>query len=282
MEDSRHKILFAVKDYTVSKQTFGLYLEPKTDMLITFPQPKPSELGVFYESNDYISHTDSKKTLFEKAYQYVRNIAIKNKIKLINTHHENQGNLLDIGCGTGDFLVSAQANGWEVTGIEPSENAKKIATSKSINVFSNTKNIQQNRFDVITMWHVLEHIPNLEQQIAELKKLLKPDGTIFIAVPNYKSYDAKHYGRFWAAFDVPRHLWHFSKTSIKVLFEKHKMKIKKILPMYFDAFYVAMLSEKYKTGKMNLLNAFFIGVKSNYLAKKNHQYSSQIYVIKNQ
>jgi 2-polyprenyl-3-methyl-5-hydroxy-6-metoxy-1,4-benzoquinol methylase len=282
MEDYRQKVLFAVKDYTVSKQTFGLYLDTKTDMLITFPQPKSSELASFYESDEYISHTDSKNTLFEKAYQYVRSIALKNKIKLINSYHQNKGTLLDIGSGTGDFLVSAQLNGWEVTGIEPSENARKIASSKSINVFSNSKNISQKHFDVITMWHVLEHVPNLDHQIAELKKLLKPDGTIFIAVPNYKSYDAKYYGRFWAAFDVPRHLWHFSKVSIKILFEKHKMKLKKILPMHFDAFYVALLSEKYKTGKMNLFNALFIGLKSNYKAKKNQQYSSQIYVIKNQ
>jgi 2-polyprenyl-3-methyl-5-hydroxy-6-metoxy-1,4-benzoquinol methylase len=131
------------------------------------------------------------------------------------------------------------------------------------------------------MWHVLEHVPNVENQIKELKRLLKPNGTIIIAVPNFNSFDAKYYGVFWAAYDVPRHLWHFSKTAIKSLFQKHDLELIKVLPMKFDAFYVSLLSEKYKTGKMNFITAFFIGLKSNMKAKQNLEYSSHIYVIKN-
>ncbi|MCY1240886.1 Methyltransferase domain protein [compost metagenome] len=130
------------------------------------------------------------------------------------------------------------------------------------------------------MWHVLEHVPNLEDQIKELKRLLKPNGSIIIAVPNFKSYDANHYKEFWAAYDVPRHLWHFSKTAIHKLFQKENIELVKILPMKFDSFYVSLLSEKYKTGKMNFVKAFFVGLKSNWKAKRNFEYSSHIYVLK--
>ncbi len=131
------------------------------------------------------------------------------------------------------------------------------------------------------MWHVLEHVPDLEKQIQELKRLLKPNGTIIIAVPNYKSFDAQHYGKFWAAYDVPRHLWHFSKTSIAKLFERENMQLVKVLPMIFDSFYVSLLSGKYKTGKMNFLSGFIIGLRSNLKAKQNLQFSSHIYVLEN-
>jgi 2-polyprenyl-3-methyl-5-hydroxy-6-metoxy-1,4-benzoquinol methylase len=131
------------------------------------------------------------------------------------------------------------------------------------------------------MWHVLEHVPNLENQIKELKRLAKPNGTIIIAVPNFKSYDAKYYGKFWAAYDVPIHFWHFSKTAIKLLFEKEEIKLEKVLPMKFDSFYVSLLSEKYKNGKMNFIKAFWIGFISNWKAKRSLEFSSHIYVLKN-
>jgi 2-polyprenyl-3-methyl-5-hydroxy-6-metoxy-1,4-benzoquinol methylase len=158
---------------------------------------------------------------------------------------------------------------------------KAIAVKKGVSFTENTNLLQSHSFDVITMWHVLEHVPDIGNQIKELKRLLKPDGTLLIAVPNFNSYDAKHYGVFWAAYDVPRHLWHFSKTAIKMLFEKEDMKLEKVLPMKFDAFYVSLLSEKYKSGKMNFFKAFFVGLQSNWSAKRNFEFSSHIYVIKN-
>ncbi len=241
-------------------------------------QPVWSE---YYESDDYISHTDGKRSLFEKAYHFIKVIALKNKLNLINGLNSEKGNLLDIGAGTGDFLTVAKNNGWNIKGIEPSEKAKSIAIQKGVSFAESINNLESHSFDVITMWHVLEHVPDLENQIRELKRLLKPNGTIIIAVPNFNSYDAKHYGIFWAAYDVPRHLWHFSKTAIKLLFEKEGMKLEKILPMKFDAFYVSLLSEKYKSGKMNFFNAFLIGLRSNIKAKANFEFSSHIYVIKN-
>jgi len=281
MDVLNKKHFLTVKDHSVSKEVFELYHDETLDMLITSPQPDLENLGKYYESEDYISHTDNKRSLFEKAYHFVKNIALKNKLNLINGEQSQKGRILDIGAGTGDFLLTAKNNGWETVGVEPSDRAKNIAIQKGISFVNEIGDLQNNSFDVITMWHVLEHVPNLELQIQELKRLLKPTGTLIVAVPNFKSYDAQHYKTFWAAYDVPIHFWHFSKKAIQSLFEKVDMKLEKVLPMKFDSFYVSLLSEKYKTGKMNYISAFFVGLKSNLKAGSTKEYSSHIYVLKN-
>lgn len=281
MDISGKKHFLSVKDYSVSQEDFDLYYDEKLDMLITHPQPSLENLGKYYESVDYISHTDSKRSLFEKCYHFIKSIALKNKLNLINSVQPSKGSILDIGAGTGDFLSFVQQEGWQAIGVEPSEKAKAIAKKKGVSFVGNTSELENNSFDVISMWHVLEHVPDLDSQIKELKRLLKPNGTLIIAVPNFKSFDAKHYGKFWAAFDVPIHFWHFSKTAIKLLFEQEEMKLVKTLPMKFDSYYVSLLSEKYKNGKMNFIKAFIIGLQSNWKAKKNFEYSSHIYVLKN-
>ena len=281
MDVLNKKHFLTVKDHSVSKEIFELYHDETLDMLITFPQPDLENLGKYYESEDYISHTDNKRSLFEKAYHFVKNIALKNKLNLINGEQSQKGRILDIGAGTGDFLLTAKNDGWETIGVEPSDRAKNIAIQKGISFVNEISDLENNSFDVITMWHVLEHVPNLELQIQELKRLLKPTGTLIVAVPNFKSYDAQHYKTFWAAYDVPIHFWHFSKKAIQSLFDKVDMKLEKVLPMKFDSFYVSLLSEKYKTGKMNYISAFFIGLKSNLKAGSTKEYSSHIYVLKN-
>ncbi|MFV5687347.1 class I SAM-dependent methyltransferase [Flavobacterium sp. ZT3R25] len=281
MDISNKKHFLNVKDYSVSQETFDLYHDEALDMLITHPQPSLENLGKYYESVDYISHTDSKRSLFEKAYHFVKSIALKNKLNLINSLQPNKGSILDIGAGTGDFLSVAKENGWHTIGIEPSDKAKAIAKQKGVSFVGETSVLESHSFDVISMWHVLEHIPDLDEQLKELKRLLKPNGTLIIAVPNFKSFDAKYYGKFWAAYDVPIHFWHFSKKAIKMLFEKEDMKLVKVLPMKFDSYYVSLLSEKYKTGKMNFIKAFFIGLQSNWEAKSDFEYSSHIYILKN-
>ena len=270
-----------VKDHSVSQEIFDLYYDESLDMLVTSPQPDSENLGKYYDSPNYISHTDGNKSLFEKLYQAVKNIALKNKLNLINSLSENKGKILDIGAGTGDFLAFVKQNGWQTIGVEPSQKAKEIATNKGVEFVNETSELENQSFDIITMWHVLEHVPDLEKQIQELKRLLKPNGSLIVAVPNFKSFDANHYKEFWAAYDVPIHFWHFSKTAIKLLFEKQNMKLEKVLPMKFDAFYVSLLSEKYKTGKMKYIKAFFIGLKSNFKAKQTSEYSSHIYILKN-
>ena len=281
MDISNKKHFLTVKDYSVSQETFDLYYDETLDMLITHPQTGLENLGKYYESEDYISHTDNKRSLFEKLYHFIKSIALKNKLNLINSLQPNKGKILDIGAGTGEFLSVAKNDGWQTIGVEPSERAKSIAKNKGVSFVEETSELENHSFDVISMWHVLEHVPDLDKQIKELKRLLKPTGTLIIAVPNFKSFDAEHYGEFWAAFDVPIHFWHFSKTAIKLLFEKEEMKLEKVLPMKFDSFYVSLLSEKYKSGKMNFVKAFFVGLQSNWNAKGNFEYSSHIYILKN-
>jgi len=280
MNLSNTKFFLEVKDHTVSQETFELRYDADLDMLITHPQPSLEKLPGYYASVDYISHTDGKETFFEKLYQFVKGIALKNKLKLVNSQSE-KGRILDIGAGVGDFLSVVKKDGWETIGIEPSEKAKAIAIKKGVSFVDSLSELEDHTFDVITMWHVLEHVPDLENQIRNLKRLIKSNGTIIIAVPNFKSYDAKYYGKFWAAFDAPIHLWHFSKNAIEKLFAKEKLELTKVLPMKFDSFYVSLLSEKFKTGKMNYFKAFFIGLKSNLQGSKNNEYSSHIYVLKN-
>ena len=296
-KDNPLELFLKCKDYTVSKKTFSLLKDKNSGILITNPQPKKEELGGYYESEEYISHTDSHKTLFDKIYQIAKKRAIKNKVKIIQKFRiqNSEFKILDIGCGTGDFLKACQNENWNIVGVEPNKKARVLAKSKlgfltskitnfeynNSNVFENIEAIE-NTFDVITLWHVLEHITNLEEYIIQLKKLLKLEGTLIIAVPNYNSFDAKHYKEFWAAYDVPRHLWHFSQKSIKLLFAKVAMNVVKTIPMKMDSYYVSLLSEKYKTGKSNPIKAFFIGFMSNFKAWRSKEYSSLIYILKNE
>ncbi|WP_281847346.1 class I SAM-dependent methyltransferase [Olleya namhaensis] len=273
-----------VKDYSVSGEEFQLIENKTYGYLETIPKPSLDKLPEYYQTEDYISHTDSKRNLFEKVYHSIREISLKRKLKLINSFKTEQKTLLDFGCGTGDFLNTAQNNNWIVSGIEPNKEARLIANSKTNqSVFDSNyiNNLKKESFDVITLWHVLEHIPNLEAQIAQLKALLKPSGVLIIAVPNYKSYDSNYYKQFWAALDVPRHLWHFNQKSVSKLFANINMSVVKTLPMVFDSYYVSLLSEKYKSGWMNIFKAFWIGFRSNHKAKSSGEYSSLIYVLKN-
>lgn len=280
MDFSKQNVYLEVKDHSVSGESFDLLMDEGLQLLKTHPQPSLENLGRYYESEDYISHTDGKRTFFEKIYQAVKQKSLRDKVKLIESLNPAKGNLLDIGAGTGDFLVEAKKNNWQITGYEPSPKARNIALSKGLSLIEDIKHIPDNSIDVITMWHVLEHVPDVEKEISELKRMLKPNGVIIIAVPNYKSYDAAYYGAYWAAYDVPRHLWHFSKTAIEKLFERQGLELIKILPMKFDSFYVSLLSEKYKTGKMNFIKGFMIGMQSNAKARQTKEYSSHIYVIK--
>ncbi|GGK30531.1 methyltransferase [Yeosuana aromativorans] len=278
------KAFLKVKDHSVSGEEFDLLYDSEFDFLETTPQPSKEKLPEYYKSEDYISHTDSKRNLFEKVYHVVKTRTLKRKLKLINKYSKNEISLLDFGCGTGDFLKVAKESEWEVFGVEPNDQARQIANSKLDElVFTSEEflKFEKERFDVITLWHVLEHVPDLNTHLALFKKLLKPNGTLIIAVPNYKSFDAKIYKRYWAAFDVPRHLWHFSRTSINKLMMLNQMEVVKTYPMLFDAFYVSLLSEKYKTGHMNPIRAFCVGCLSNLKAIRSKEYSSLIYVVKN-
>lgn len=268
-----------IKDFLVSGEEFSLVRNEKHGFLQTHPQPLTNELSRYYESDAYISHTDSKKGWFDFLYQSVKRYSINKKVSLINSLNEGTGSLLDVGAGTGDFLKAAQNKGWTISGVEPNQKAREIANEKNLQLKESMEDVLNEKFDVVTLWHVLEHLPNLEASIQKIESLVAEGGTLIIAVPNFNSRDAKHYKNFWAAYDVPRHLWHFSQASMRSIFSS-ELKLVKTKPMIFDAFYVSLLSEKYKTGNKFSLRAFWTGLRSNLAAMKTTEYSSLIYCFK--
>ena len=281
----RFDVHLKVKDYTVSQSSFEIIACKSCSVLFTQSVPNEGEIGKYYQSETYISHTDTQKGFINSLYHKVRKRTLSQKKKLIESRSKTQaGNILDIGCGTGAFLNVMKHSGWQVTGLEPDESAAKIAVDKykiqplpSQDLFL----LPAAKYDAITMWHVLEHVHQLGNYIQQIEKCLKQNGVFFIAVPNYTSYDAGYYKEYWAAYDVPRHLYHFSPKSMEVLLSKYGLVLDAVKPMWFDSVYVSMLSEKYKNGKGNNFKAFFIGLISNLKTVfNNKKCSSLIYIIR--
>lgn len=277
-----HKIISA-KDYTVSQKQFQIMECDNCRLRFTDDVPSQDEIGPYYKSENYISHSNTNKGIINRLYHIVRNITINGKRNTIKKFtQKNKGEILDIGCGTGVFLKSMKDAGWNVTGIEPDAGARKIANeSNGINAADPEKlfELSPYSFDAITLWHVLEHVHELHAYMEQIKKLLAPGGHVFIAVPNYTSYDAAYYKEHWAAYDVPRHLYHFSPGSMVNLLNAHGLTLKKTLPMWFDSFYVSMLSEQYRTGSNNYVNAIFRASVSNIKAIGDiNKCSSLIYI----
>jgi 2-polyprenyl-3-methyl-5-hydroxy-6-metoxy-1,4-benzoquinol methylase len=278
--------ILRVKDFSVSGEIFDLHLCNHCQFLFTAQPPTPENIGRYYQSEDYISHTDSNEGLFNKVYQLVRRFTLRSKHNLIVKYAElsRPGRLLDYGCGTGAFIKEMQKGGWNVLGIEPVKAARSRAASQTNTVVIDPSDIHVYRrelFDVITLWHVLEHVHDLHATLDKLSELLSLGGLMVIAVPNHTSVDAKYYGEYWAAYDVPRHLYHFNSQSLHLLLKRHGLSVAKILPMWFDSFYVSLLSEKYKQGKMKMIQAVLIGFYSNLVSLfKPCTCSSQIYIVR--
>jgi SAM-dependent methyltransferase len=269
----------SVKDFSISQEIFQTQICETCSLVFTNPRPGKNEIAPYYEGDVYISHSDSKKGLINRVYHLVREQALKSKLSLINSLKPENKSLLDVGAGTGAFLNFMKKNAWEVEGVEPVESVRNKVLTQGLNVFDEAylKNSGK-KYDIITLWHVLEHVHTLEERISELHNLIKDSGYIIIAVPNHSSYDRKHYREFWAAYDVPRHLYHFSDESLIPLFKKSGLKLVKKEPMIFDSFYVSLLSEKYK-GKTNYIKSLWVGLKSNLSGKQTGNYSSNIYIF---
>lgn len=269
----------STRDFLVSGENFALRYDPEYDMLVTSPRPEPDKLAGYYESDHYISHSDSDKGLLAFLYQTVKRRALKSKLRLIEQLNSGKGSLLDVGAGTGAFLKASAGKGWRIAGVEPNKKARDIAFGKDVSLNESLAELGQDQFDVVSLWHVLEHMPDLHNVVEQLKMLVKPGGHLLIAVPNFKSYDAKFYKEFWAAYDVPRHLWHFSEQSVRMLFSD-RLNLVAIKPMIYDSFYVSLLSEKYKNGSAFSLKALLIGFISNMKAWSSGEYSSRIYCFR--
>jgi SAM-dependent methyltransferase len=270
-------------DHTVSKKTFNIVECTACGLKFTNPRPEDGEIGNYYKSEEYISHTNTKKGVVAKLYHAVRAYTLKRKLEIV-TSVVSRGTILDFGCGTGMFLGEAKAAGWNTVGLEPDAGARKIAEENGIKALTRIEEIRKvapsSGFDAITLWHVLEHVTDLKGTINELRSLLKDNGAIIVAVPNPSSWDAKHYMEYWAAFDLPRHLYHFDPPTLTRLMELSGFKAVKLLPMKFDSYYVSLLSEKYKTGRQSLIKGFLSGLRSNMAASSAQEYSSVIYVFK--
>lgn len=275
--------LLTVKDHSVSKEAFVIW--QCSDCTLRFTQDVPDEdsIGPYYQSQDYISHTNTDKGLLNKLYQRVRKYTLGQKADLIISHTNAKGRILDVGAGVGAFLSVMKEKGWEITGIEPDEGARKIAAQNfgvQLQPSHVLGKLEANSFDAITLWHVLEHVHQLHAYIEQLKNLLNENGKIFIAVPNYTSLDAAAYRTYWAAYDVPRHLYHFTPKAMETLVRQHGLRLIAKKPMWFDSFYISLLSSKYRSGRTSWLGAGWNGLRSNLAAAANSdKCSSLIYVI---
>ncbi|MDR0733907.1 MAG: class I SAM-dependent methyltransferase [Dysgonamonadaceae bacterium] len=275
--------MFHCKDFRISGEMFGICKCPACLFGMTLPQPSPDEIGKYYQTPDYVSHSETKRGIVNKLYHLVQKTNTKNKIRLVERFLPKGGKLLDVGCGAGYFLSVCKEGGMETEGVEVDAGARSKAESRvGRAIYPSLKAAEASgkQFDVITLWHVFEHLHDVRSSFAQLKSLLKPSGLLILALPNPLSADAVHYGKHWAAYDVPRHLSHFSPQSINTLAGNHSMKLKTYAPMKFDAYYVSILSEELKgRGKMCALPlGLWQGYRSNRQARTTKNYSSVIYV----
>jgi len=274
------------KDYSLTGESFQIIQCAHCNLKYTDPIPTKEAIGPYYNFPTYISHTDDQSGLINKIYHRVRTRTLAQKTKWVQSLFTGyKGHLLEVGAGTGAFAHAMSKKGWEITALEPDAASRERAFNNySIQVepIDALHLLHENKYDVITLWHVLEHVHDLNEYMACFYKLLKPNGRLIIAVPNYNSYDAGYYKKYWAAYDVPRHLYHFSPRSMNFLTKKFNMELVQIKPMWFDSFYVSLLSERYKkSGVFGMIRAVIIGCISNLLALKNNDRASSIvYEIK--
>lgn len=275
-----------VKDHAVSKESFILCKCSKCNLLFTNPRPDAESIAPYYEFPEYFSHEDKAKNLTQFIYQKVRNYSVKKKVKQISELHK-KGSILDYGCGTGALLSEAKKQGWKVSGIEPNKKARTQANLKLKGKVKETLEdlSSDKKFEIITLYHVLEHIHDMKKTVKSLLKHLKSNGYIIFAVPNPTSWDGKKYGNFWAGWDVPRHLYHFDLTTMDRFAEIFDLSLVEVRPLIFDSYYVSLLSENYLNPNQNLISRYYkaiiSGRKSNQEAdKKSGNHSSNLFIFK--
>ena len=280
-ESEKAQINLWLRDEFLTKEDFHICECLNCGLLYTMPRPNPDKIGAYYKSEEYYSHQENKKGFIPKVYEAVKRTNLNYK-RTLALKGMQPGNLLDIGCGVGDFLHFAEKEGWNCTGVEPSEEATNIAKQRTRAHIIKSEDLEQisdESFDVITMWHVLEHVDDLRWEMKQLQRLIKPNGRAVIALPNYKSYDGQFYKELWAAYDVPRHLNHFNKTTITKIFKSSGFELVKTDKLKWDAYYISYMSEQYKHHSFPLLRGVMRGFISNRKAKRSGEWSSKVYVF---
>ena len=275
---------FKAKDYTVSNEMFHIVTCNSCQLIYTNPRPAANEAGPYYHASAYISHSDTNEGIVNTLYHTVRKFTLQSKTNWIEPEKKGNKELLDIGCGNGHFLAAAKEKGWNINGVElDTETAARAAKLTGLTIAPSLKEIDSTKkFQVITLWHVLEHVYELDEYFQFFKSRLAQDGKLLLALPNPASFDASYFEEYWAAYDVPRHIYHFTPATIAALGAKYGFKLKKSRGLIFDSFYISLLSNEYKTGNKRLLHSFFIGLLSNLramLGKPN--YSSNLYIFEN-
>ena len=273
------------KDWLVTGKEFDLYQCTDCQFILTQDHPGEKEIGDYYKSEDYISHSNTKKGTFNTLYHVARVMMLNHKKRIIRKFTGIEtGSLLDIGSGTGYFAGTMMKAGWSVTGVEVNEDARKFSKDKfGINVLppDGIKNLSKEGFDCITLWHALEHLENLNEYLSEIRRLLKPGGVVLVALPNHRSFDAEHYKQFWAAYDVPRHLWHFDIDNVSRLADKHHFEFSGLSPLPLDSFYVSILSEKNRGSNLAMGKGMLTGLISYIISLMNtERTSSLVYLLR--
>ncbi|MDP5100342.1 MAG: class I SAM-dependent methyltransferase [Nonlabens sp.] len=273
MNFSKH--FLSLKDYFLSQESFELWQDEASGLLKTIPQP--DNLDQYYESDAYLSHDDSDSSFFARCYNAVKVLNLRSKTKLVQKYHAN-GKVFDIGAGVGDLVQSLQKSSIQVVGYEPSQRAREAAQKKGVQLLKSYPTTQQD-YSLITMYHVLEHVPDIGAQLRLVNSLLKPDGHLILALPNYKSFDARYFKKFWAGYDVPRHLYHFDRKAVQAVCKKY-FEVVETQPMWFDSFYVSILSAQYKKIPAAFVGGVLIGLWSNLTALFSKEPSSITYILK--
>ena len=270
-------------DHFISNESFTISRCKNCGFCFTNPRPFVSNIAPYYNSEEYISHSKTSAGIINRLFHLSRIYTLGYKKRIVKKY--SSGNrILDYGCGTGEFLQTMKNKGWICSGIEPNAGARESANQKfdfKISDEAGISKIAEGSLDAISLWHVLEHVYPIKERLISFHKLLSEKGILFVALPNMDSYDAKRYGKFWAAWDVPRHIYHFNPASIKTLMKNYGFELVTTRPMILDAFYISMLSEKYKNGSPKNFNALLHGIISNCSAlMKDKNYSSLIYIFK--
>ncbi|MCB9081429.1 MAG: class I SAM-dependent methyltransferase [Lewinellaceae bacterium] len=274
-----------LQDYSITREAFQLYDCQGCGIRFTHPVPEPADLGRYYQSEDYISHSDTQQGLINRLYHWARGYMLERKRALVESFGTERS-LLDVGSGTGYFMAHLRDHGFTVLGVEMDEGARTYAQERFQVAVLPPEELEQGnipgQFGVISMWHVLEHVYQPDLYLDRLREKLLPNGVLLIAVPNYTSYDATYYGAQWAAYDVPRHLWHFSPERMRTLAAAHGLQVVGQQALPLDPFYVAMLSEKYRSsGLPGLARAAWVGLLSSWQTWRNRdRASSLVYILR--
>ena len=274
----KYKILQAT-DHLVSGELFSIYWDPKHHRAWTEVEHLDS-LNAYYESSDYISHRSDPDSLISFFYVWARRLMLNYKYALLKKHLQPNSYLLDIGCGTGSFLSFMKKKGFDVFGVESNTRARKICLENNIEVKTSESELSGLGFDTISLWHVLEHLPQPESSLATYRDLLKPTGILVIAAPNFESHDRIHYQNDWAALDVPRHLWHFTPKGLISMADKSGFDLLQKKALVLDVFYICYLSEKHRGKSFPFLRGLFKAAWFSFRACFSGKHSSCVFVFR--